>query len=88
MMHYDVMFHLLFVYIGLHCASLSAVLMFEAEQFYSRIISGGCGKIMRIESDFYNYSFVIAEDYKQFPTMKPSQIRGANHFTYTQHGNN
>ena len=31
MMHYDVRFHLVFVYIGLNCASLSVVLVFEAE---------------------------------------------------------
>ena len=33
MMHYDVMFHLVSVYIRLYCASLSLVLVFEAEQF-------------------------------------------------------
>ena len=36
MVHYDVRFHLVFVYIGLNCASLSVVLVFEAEQSYSR----------------------------------------------------
>ena len=35
MMHYDVMFHLVFVYIGLNCASLPVVLVFEAEESYS-----------------------------------------------------
>ena len=36
MVHYDARFHLVFVYIGLNCASLSVVLVFEAEQFHSR----------------------------------------------------
>ena len=35
-----------FVYIGLNCASLSIVLVFEAEQLNSRIISWGCRKTM------------------------------------------
>ena len=35
MLHYDVMLHLVFVYIALNCASLSVVLVFEAEQSYS-----------------------------------------------------
>ena len=47
-MHY-IMLHLVFVYTGLNCASLSVVLVFEAEQFYSQIISWGCRRIMRIE---------------------------------------
>ena len=51
MMHDDVMFHLVSVYIRLHCASLSAVLVFEAEQSYSRYRLG-CGRIMRIERIF------------------------------------
>ena len=50
MMHCDVKFHLVFVYIGLNCASLPVVLVFEAEQSYSRIVSCGCGRITRIES--------------------------------------
>ena len=46
MMHYDVRSHLLFVYIGLNCASLSVVVVFEAEQSYCWISSLGCGTIM------------------------------------------
>ena len=50
MMHYDVMFHLVFVYMGMTCASLSVVLVFEAKQSYFQIVSWGCGRTMRIES--------------------------------------
>ena len=52
MMQCDVRFHLVFVYIGLNCASLSVVLVFEAEQSYSRIVSAscGCGRIIRTEN--------------------------------------
>ena len=38
MMDYDVMLHLVVIYIGLSCASLSIVQVFEAEQSYSGII--------------------------------------------------
>ena len=46
MMHCDVRFHLVFVYNGLNCALLSVVLVFEAEQVHSRIVSLGCGRTM------------------------------------------
>ena len=38
-MHYDVMLHLVSVYIGLSCASLSVVLVIEAEHSYSQILN-------------------------------------------------
>ena len=38
MMHDDVIFHIVSVYIRLHCASLSVVLVFEAEQSYSEYL--------------------------------------------------
>ena len=56
MMLYD-MFHLVFVYIGLNCASLSVLLVFKAEQSYFRIVSWGCGRIMRIKSYCCTTSF-------------------------------
>ena len=56
MMHNDVMLHLLFVYTALNWESLSAVLVFEAEQSYSRIVSWGCGWIMR-QKYLKNYSY-------------------------------
>ena len=51
-MYFDVRFHLVLLYIGLNCASLSVFLVFEAEQFYSGIVSWGyrvswgCRRIM------------------------------------------
>ena len=47
-MYYDVMPHLVFVYVGLNCASLSVALVFETEQSYSRIISCGCERASKI----------------------------------------
>ena len=41
----ELKFHLVFVYIGLNCASLSVVLVFEAEQSYSRIVE--CSQIIK-----------------------------------------
>ena len=49
-MHYDVTLHLVFVYTGLNCASLSVVPVVKAEQSYSRIVSWGCGRIMHTKS--------------------------------------
>ena len=50
MMHYDVMLHLVFVYIGVNCALLSVVLVFEAEQSWLQIFSIGCGRTKSIKS--------------------------------------
>ena len=38
MMHYDVMLHLVFVYIGLNCALFPIVLVFKAEQSHPQIV--------------------------------------------------
>ena len=51
MMHDDVMFHLVSVYIRLHCASLSVVLVFEAEQFLFSNCSMGLRENYAMKSD-------------------------------------
>ena len=71
MMHYDIMLHLVSVYIGLSCASLSAVLVFKAEQSYSRAIFNRgiykmqvcvCGMYHRYMTMYYSYNYMYCVD--------------------------